>query len=53
VRTCEDFKGIIIKMQPDFQPSFEKFINTINKEQARDLVRSINLWVFCSGRKRE
>jgi hypothetical protein len=23
--------------------SFEKFINTINQEQAKDLVRSINL----------
>ena len=27
------------------QPSFEKFISTINKEQARDLVRSINLFM--------
>lgn len=27
------------------QVSFERFIQTINKEQAKDLVRSINLWV--------
>lgn len=27
--------------------SFEKFIATINQEQAKDLVRSINLWVCC------
>ena len=31
----------------ELQRRFEGFINTINKEPARDLVKSINLCVVC------